>query len=204
MRLDSLSVKRRKMKMNQIGNAARTLGIATLLACCVVRTMAAGTNDSLEDLVDAAAYRLSLADQVALTKWDSKKAVEDPPRERIVIDNAMKQAASRGLSTVRIADVFADQIEANKLLQYQLLAQWERTGSAPTDHRPNLERDIRPKLDVLQSRLIDGLVRTSDLPTRSDCGQVVAVTVGAYASSKQLDTLHAIALDRATARICEK
>jgi chorismate mutase len=116
----------------------------------------------------------------------------------------VKLAASRGLSTARAADVFADQIEANKLVQYQLLAQWERAGNAPTDPRPDLIRDIRPKLDVLQSRLVDGLIRTNDLTTQSDCSQIVATAVGAYVSSKRLDTLHAIALDRATARVCEK
>jgi chorismate mutase len=192
------------MQMNHIGNTSRALGIAALLAFCVTPSLAAGSNASLDDLIDAAAYRLSIADQVALTKWDSKKAVEDLPREKVVIDGAVKLAASRGLSTERATDVFADQIEANKLVQYQLLAQWERAGKAPADPRPDLIHDIRPKLDVLQSRLIDGLIRTSDLTTQSDCPQAVATAVGAYVSSKRLDTLHAIALDRATARICDK
>jgi chorismate mutase len=192
------------MQMNHFGNAARTLGIAAVLACCATPSMAAGSNASLDDLVDAAAYRLSIADQVALTKWDTKKAVEDLPREKVVIDDAVKQASAHGLSATRTADVFADQIEANKLVQYRLLAQWARAGNAPTDPRPDLVRDIRPKLDVLESRLIDGLVRTSDLTSQSDCPQEVAVAVGAYVSAKRLDALHAIALDRATARICER
>jgi chorismate mutase len=192
------------MQMNHFGNATRALGIASMLALCSTPSMAAGSNASLDGLIDAAAYRLSIADQVALTKWDSKKAVEDLPREKVVIDDAVKRAASSGLPAERTADVFADQIEANKLVQYRLLSQWERAGKAPTDPRPDLIRDIRPKLDILQGRLIDGLIRTSDLTTQSDCPQVVATSVGAYVTSKRLDTLHAIALDRATARICEK
>jgi chorismate mutase len=192
------------MQINQFGHTTRALGIAALLAIFATPSMASGSAASLDELIDASAYRLSIADQVALTKWDSKKAVEDLPREKVVVDSAVKLAASRGLSTARAADVFADQIEANKLVQYQLLAQWERAGNAPTDPRPDLIRDIRPKLDVLQSRLVDGLIRTNDLTTQSDCSQIVATAVGAYVSSKRLDTLHAIALDRATARVCEK
>jgi chorismate mutase len=195
------------MQVNQFGKVVRTLGVVAMLASCPVSSKAydsPGVDGPLVALIDAAAYRISLADQVALTKWDSGKAIEDLPREKIVIDNAVRQAALRGLSTERTADVFADQIEANKLVQYGLLAQWERAGKAPIDPRPDLARDIRPKLDALQDKLIEGLDRTRDLDTRSGCAKVVAAAVGAYVSNKRLDALHALALDRATARICER
>lgn len=50
---------------------------------------AAGQTSSVIDpLLQAISERLSIADQVALSKWDSGKAVEDPPRERQVISAA--------------------------------------------------------------------------------------------------------------------
>jgi chorismate mutase len=192
------------MKIARLGTASRTLGFAAMMSCFAPSAMAASPAESLEELIDAAAYRLSIADQVALTKWDSRKPVEDLPREKVVIDKAVEQATSHGLSTGRTADVFADQIEANKLVQYELLALWERVGNAPADPRPDLVRDIRPRLDVLQGRLINGLIETSTLAARADCPRVVANSVGIYINSKRLDTVHAIALDRATARFCEK
>jgi chorismate mutase len=162
------------------------------------------TGLALHDFIDAASYRLALADQVALTKWDSRKPIEDGPREKVVIDAAVAKATEKGLPEHRVRVVFADQVEANKLVQYRLLAQWERAGGAPATARPNLVLEIRPTLDRLQIRLIDDMAGTADLSARPDCARQVAVAVGEYVSEKNLDALHALALDRALARICEK
>ena len=40
---------------------------------------------TLEPLLNSIAERLEIADQVALSKWDSKKPVEDKKREQEVI-----------------------------------------------------------------------------------------------------------------------
>jgi chorismate mutase len=184
------------------GFAIVMAAVTNLSGAGTVQTSPA-TGSALRDFVDAASYRLSLADQVALTKWDSRKPIEDAPREKVVIDAAVAKAIEKGVSEHRIRVVFADQVEANKLVQYRLLAQWERTGGAPANARPNLVLEIRPMLDRLQVRLIDDLARMAGLSGQPDCAGQVARVVGDYASEKKLDSLHALALDRAVARICE-
>lgn len=188
-----------------LGCALAILAASTApLASAAVADAAANASAALRDFIDAASYRLSLADQVALTKWDSRKPIEDQPREKVVIEAAVAAAAAQGLPAPRVSAVFTDQIEANKLVQYRLLAQWRRAAAAPATARPNLVLDIRPQLDKLQIRLIDDLVHTGALTAQSDCASQVAMAVGDYASARQLDALHALALDRAVARFCEK
>src|SRR6201991_1863909 len=101
-------------------------------------------------LLDMTVARLHIARQVALSKWDSQKPVEDLPREAQVIQAAVDDARARGVPPLLASHFFADQIEANKLVQYGLLAQWHRAGRAPDEKRVDLAKDIRPELDRLQ------------------------------------------------------
>ena len=91
------------------------------------------TIDRLQPLVDTSARRLLLAKQVALAKWDSRAPVEDPTREAQVITAAAKEGELKGLNRQFVSDFFAAQIEANKLVQYSLLAAWHRAGGAPNE-----------------------------------------------------------------------
>jgi chorismate mutase len=103
--------------------------------------------NKLQPLVETSARRLVLARQVALAKWDSQAPVEDTAREAEVVTAAIKDGESRGLDRTSVSHFFSAQIEANKLVQYVLLADWRRTGTVPA-HRPiNLATTIRPELD---------------------------------------------------------
>ena len=101
---------------------------------------------ALEPLLQAISERLTIADQVALSKWDSGKAVEDPPREQQVITAAQARAAEFKLNPEDVQRLFRAQIEANKRVQNALLAQWHAAGKAPDTVRLSLVDDIRPKL----------------------------------------------------------
>ena len=80
----------------------------------------------LEPLLQAISERLTIADQVALSKWDSGKAVEDPPREQQVISAAQARAAEFKLNPDDVQRLFRTQIEANKRVQNALLEQGTR------------------------------------------------------------------------------
>lgn len=98
----------------------------------------------LQPLVETSFQRLAIAEQVALAKWDGGRPVEDPSREAQVILDAIKKGEARGLDQASVSDFFRAQIEANKLVQYSLLAEWRRIGKAP-DHSPvDLAGTIRP------------------------------------------------------------
>ncbi len=91
--------------------------------------------DHLHRLVEMSARRLAIAEQIALAKWDSGTPVEDASREAEVIASAVKMGESRGLDQATASNFFRAQVEANKLVQYSLLAEWRRLGKAP-DHAP--------------------------------------------------------------------
>jgi chorismate mutase len=159
--------------------------------------------DMLRPLAETSARRLAIAEQVALAKWDSRAAVEDAPREAQVIVAAVKYGKSRGLDGTFVSSCFIAQIEANKLIQYSLLADWRRTGRAPA-HRPIDLAAVRRELDRLQIELIEELADTAPVRARATCQADTAKAVGKYLIAHgHLDrSLQGIALDRALATIC--
>jgi chorismate mutase len=160
------------------------------------------TIDRLQPLVETSARRLVLAKQVALAKWDSRAPVEDPTREAQVITAAAKDGELKGLDRTFVSNFFAAQIEANKLVQYSLLAAWHRAGGAPK-HRPvSLTDDIRPQLDQIEAALIGELVETKDIRTSASCQDATAKAVATYLAHRPLGSLLAVALDRALEANC--
>ncbi|GAB7523116.1 chorismate mutase [Paraburkholderia sp. 2C] len=179
--------------------------LAVVIAFSMPRAEAAPTSmPQFLPLLDMTATRLHIARQVALTKWDSRKPVEDLPREADVIKAAVEEASTLGVPARLAARFFADQIEANKLVQYVLLAQWRRAGRAPDEKRVDLAKDIRPKLDVLQQGFIQVLADMKTLRAAQDCDVQLARATQEYVASQGLDSLYAHAMDRALARVCEK
>ena len=158
--------------------------------------------DRLQPLVETSARRLVLAKQVALAKWDSRVPVEDPSREAQVITAAAKEGESKGLNRTFVSHFFAAQIEANKLVQYSLLAEWHRGDGAPK-HRPvSLNQDIRPQLDQIEAALTSELAETEDIRTSASCQESTAKAVAKYLAHKPMGSLLAVALDRAMAANC--
>ena len=182
--------------------AAAILCAGWLMAGCA--TQAGAQEGAFAPLLRHLADRLVTADQVALSKWDTGQSVYDPEREAKVIANVSAMAPAYGLVVTDAADVFADQIEANKEVQYALLNDWRRAGAAPTAPRQSLPDVIRPRLDTLQKAILQTLHDASPARNGAECPTQVARDIEHVAREKSLDTLHRIALDRATARLCIK
>ena len=113
-----------------------------------------------EDLGHLVRARLDLARPVALAKLYSRAPIEDRGRERAVLDDVRRRAPGFGLDPDRAVRFFAAQIEASKAAQRAWQAQWAREG-APFDPRPNLARDVRPKLDRLTPKMLEALRKGS-------------------------------------------
>ena len=183
----------------------RTLTL--LFAITITATGAAYGQDAidrLQPLVETTAQRLSIARQVALAKWDSGVAVEDLSREAQVIASAVRDADSKGLDSSSVSNFFGAQIEANKVVQYSLLADWNRSGRAPTHAPIDLVSSIRPELDRIQISLIAEMADTTTIRATATCRTDVAKAIGKYASVHKSDVgpLQRIALDRALAASC--
>jgi chorismate mutase len=160
--------------------------------------------EQLQPLVETTAHRLMIGEQVALAKWDSGKAVEDAPREAQVLLDTMKDGAAKGLDEASVSNFFNAQIEANKFVQYALLADWYRAGKAP-EHAPvDLLKVIRPQLDEVQKSLIAELVDTAAVRRSKTCHADVAKAVGKYVSTHAHGSgpITAATLDRSLAGAC--
>jgi chorismate mutase len=130
--------------------------------------------------------------------------VDDAPREAQVIKDAVRDGKSKGLDPIFVSNFFRDQIEANKVVQYSLLADWYRDGRAPAHSPINLGTTIRPELDELQIELIGELAETKAIRASPACAEYVARASENYLASHKHNAppLLAIALDRALARTC--
>jgi chorismate mutase len=142
--------------------------------------------------------RLEIADLVALTKWDSGQPVQDSDRELTVIADAQRQAASYAIGKNEAAQLMAAQIEANKLVQYGLLSMWHSDGKSPLTERPDLKNQIRPRLDALQTGLLQQYAKFS--PSRAD--PACPLWLNQVLPQLAKDKLHEIALIRATGELC--
>lgn len=191
--------------MHFFRNKTSLTAIAFGVACAAIlpsEAQSGGNTVQWTPLIDAVSVRLTIADQVALIKWDTGKPIEDLRREQAVIASAVRNAAAFRLSGTDAAAFFADQIEANKLIQYGLLANWHRSGSAPQVPRADLRTTIRPQLDALDMRLLQALSATAQLRSAADCVNTLTRSAHTYAIEHHYDALHAVALDRALARVC--
>ncbi|KAB0496308.1 chorismate mutase [Pseudomonas vancouverensis] len=169
-----------------------------LLACNAQADTTPPAPDALQPLLSTMDQRLYLSELVALTKWDSGKPIQDNAREAQVVANAKVEAAKRKLDPDDVADLMSAQIEASKLVQYGRLAQWQAAHRAPDTPRPDLNKEIRPKLDKLQDQLLKQYA--AFLPYRKDpnCPQWLAKERSALIK----DYLHGQAMIRATGELC--
>jgi chorismate mutase len=176
----------------------KPLFAATCLSLLSSAALAESAPASLAPLLETINQRLAIADQVALTKWDSGKPIQDSPREVQVIANAQKTAPTYQLNPEEIGQFLAAQIEANKLVQYALLSQWNTVGKAPNTPRPDLTNDIRPKLDQIQITLLKQYAAFTPYRTHPSCPTWLAQATQTSGKDKP----HELALIRATGELC--
>ncbi|MCF4997973.1 chorismate mutase [Pseudomonas syringae] len=169
-----------------------------LLALLAGTAQAATAPDTLQPLLVTLNERLNIGDLVALTKWDSGKPIQDSAREAQVIANARTLATERKLDPEDVAQLIAAQMEANKLVQYGLLAKWQAAGAAPDTPRPDLGKQIRPRLDELQTRLLQQYAAFTPYRRDPNCSAWLATA----RANLTVDALHNLALTRATGELC--
>jgi len=108
-------------------------------------------------LIDA---RLSVMQDVARYKWNNHSAIEAPDREQKLLDSVKTQAEQLGLPPEWAQHFFREQMEAAKLIQYQLFAQWRKEHQGTFTDVPDLAASIRPKLDTLTPQLLQAISKS--------------------------------------------
>jgi chorismate mutase len=156
----------------------------------------------LGQLTDLVVDRIEVGDQVAASKYGTDKPIDDPAREQVVLDQARTSALALGLDPDETVAFFRDQIEASKVVQRGLIAQWTaHPDQAPTT-RPDLN-EIRQTLDKLTTALLQELLHTT---TTRHAGAPCAVDLTTSSLTAgihhHLDKLHSQALQTAVPHIC--
>lgn len=157
---------------------------------------------SLSAVTDLFAERLLVADKVAAAKYGTTTPIDDPVREKAILDDAAARAAGLGLDPDAVTAVFRDQIEANKLVQRGLYARWDAHPEERPTERPDLVKEVRPVLDRITTRLLSALQETRSLRAGASCRPRLRAAAVWSAIGQRLDRLHGQGLARALPSVC--
>lgn len=157
---------------------------------------------ALEPLIQSIIERNAIADQVALGKWNGHTPVFDPAREQQLLESVRHKAHRYQLQPDDAALFQLGQMEANRLIQYQLLDRWHREGKVPPTQRISLN-ELRHQLDTLQDNQLEALARIEPLRHQNDCAETVSRTAQRMARQSTLDNEHRLALTRSLGDICQ-
>ena len=147
--------------MSRLFRLSGGLGLVLLAVlaggCATGASFTAADTAKVDRLLGLVRERLDVAPEVARTKWNTKAAIEDLPRERQIIDGVAKRAPEHGLDPQVAATFFSGQIEASKVVQTALHAEWTAKGQSPFAKVADLGKDIRPVLDRLTPAMMGAL-----------------------------------------------
>lgn len=118
-------------------------------SCATAPSFTAVDTATVDRLLGLMKERLDAAPEVARTKWNTKAPIDDPFRDKQIIDGVAKAATEYGLDPQMASTFFAGQIEASKAVQRALHAEWTANRQPPFAKVADLGTDIRPVLDQL-------------------------------------------------------
>jgi chorismate mutase len=175
----------------------KRLGLPLLCVLVLCTASATAAPSAVDKLVDLSAQRLLLADEVAASKAQTGKTVEDLARETEQLELLTAKAGEHQLAQTQVAAFFRWQIEANKLIQYQLLAEASQPVGNPMDLN-----EIRIRLNALNRDLLQNLGPALDDLKHGACAERLRAAIDEGALRRSLDPLHKIALVRAFGDTC--
>ena len=132
------------------------LVVATLLApaCATTSSLATADTARLDHLLSVILERLMVAPDVARTKWNTRAPIEDLGREQQIISAVGTGASSDKVQRDTAERFFRAQIEASKIVQRAMHAEYDAAHHPPFQTVVDLDTEIRPKLDRLTSEMM--------------------------------------------------
>ena len=177
-----------------------TIG-ALLTLSAALGISSADSPTPLYALVDAAAQRLQTADAVAASKWTTGGSIEDPARERQVIDAVTTAARARGVDPAYVETAFRDQIAATVAVEYARFSDWKLDpGGAPTT-APDLANS-RTAIDELNRTMVSEIAAQWDSLHSAECLGELEAARNAVGVARGLDEPYQRALAFATRSYC--
>jgi chorismate mutase len=98
--------------------------------------------------------RLLLMHDVARWKWNAKQPIADPEREKVLLAELQRRGVDYGLEPEEVRSFMRAQIEAGKLIQQADWRKWEAESREAFADAPDLQTQLRPKIDRLSERLL--------------------------------------------------
>ncbi|MES4906494.1 MULTISPECIES: chorismate mutase [unclassified Streptomyces] len=152
-------------------------------------------------IADLSAQRLLTADQVAAAKWGTDSPIDDPERERQVLEAVAEQARALGADPEATVRIFRDQIEANKVVQRGLYRRWEADPAQAPTERPDLSK-VRLEINRINGELVRAVADSARARAERSCTGRLTVAALRVRHDRQLDALHSAALERALRSVC--
>jgi chorismate mutase len=134
------------------------------LLLCVAPAAAADRPrmDAAREVLRLTDQRLSLMDQVMVTKWLNRSPIEDRAQEQVVLDGALALTRPRRLGDVGVRRFFTVQITAAKEVQLGWGEEWLMHGFPADTTAPDLTA-LRAELAELNPRIVDALADVGSL-----------------------------------------
>ncbi|GAA0479957.1 chorismate mutase [Streptomyces stramineus] len=183
--------------------SALTLLLSAVPAVAASPGTASRTYAQLLPLADLSAQRLRTADQVAAAKWGTGGPVDDPARERQVLDAVAARAGELGADPAATVRIFRDQIEANKTVQRGLHRRWEVDPSQAPAERPDLA-EVREEINRLNDGLVAAVAASARARAARSCGAQLTAGAARVRHEQRLGALHTKALVRALSSVCSR
>lgn len=117
-----------------------------------------GVAASIQPLWRQINLRLSVMPDVARSKWNINRPIEDTDREHSIIIRLTRDAETFGVHQSWAEAFFRAQIDAAKQYQYELFAQWERDKVGLFQNVPALNTVTRPYLDKITMQMLSEVV----------------------------------------------
>jgi chorismate mutase len=114
---------------------------------------------AIDELLDLMRQRLTLMHDVARWKWNERKPIADPGRERQLLADLERRGLAYGLSRKHSRAFIAAQMEAGKLLQEADFAGWTADSQGKFSDVRDLNSELRPLIDELSERLLAQLAK---------------------------------------------
>jgi chorismate mutase len=131
-------------------------------ACGATDTSSVGhapAEKAIDELLRLVQQRLSLMHDVARWKWANHTPIEDPAREKSLLDDLAERGRALGLDPAITRTFFRGQIEAAKLIQRTDFGRWETDRQGPQGEPPDLASVLRPRIDGLNGELLAALAK---------------------------------------------
>lgn len=155
----------------------------------------------LRPLAALSAERAALGDLVAAAKWGTGGPIDDPAREREVLDAVAAQARQLGADPAATRRIFRDQIEASKVVQRGLYRLWTADPARAPRERPDLAK-VRAEINRVNEALVRAVAASPGARSAPYCPVVLGVAAERVRSEERLDALHTRALGRAVRSVC--